>query len=211
MPERDLPFIHRLQRPENPDGSTIVLLHGTGGNETDLMPLAHRLAPGATLLGVRGRSTEEGINRWFRRYDATTYDQADIRAEAEAFAAFVADASRAYGLDPERMTFLGYSNGANLLGAILQLYPDAVQQAVLLRGLQVLEDAPQLAPDALAGHRVLMLNGARDPFSAKPPALEHALSRGGADLDSQTLAAGHELSAEDLTRASAWLATQPVA
>ena len=210
-PMRDLHFIHRFHRPEAPDRSTIILLHGTGGNETDLMPLAHRLAPNATLLGVRGRSTEEGINRWFRRYDATTYDQADIRAEAEAFAAFVADASRAYGLDPERMTFLGYSNGANLLGAILQLYPDAVGQAVLLRGLQVLEDAPQLAPDALAGHRVLMLNGARDPFSAMAPALEHALSRGGADLDSQTLAAGHELSAEDLTRASAWLATQPVA
>ncbi|RCW82877.1 VOC family protein [Paracoccus lutimaris] len=210
-PMRDLHFIHRFHRPEAPDGSTIILLHGTGGNESDLMPLAHRLAPNATLLGVRGRSTEEGINRWFRRYDATTYDQADIRAEAEAFAAFVTDASRAYGLDPARMTVLGYSNGANLIGAILQLYPDAAQQAILLRGLQVLEDAPQLAPDALAGHRVLMLNGARDPFAGMAPALEQALRRGGADLDSQMLAAGHELSAEDLTRAGAWLAAEPVA
>ena len=210
-PMRDLHFVHRFHRPETADGSTIILLHGTGGNETDLMPLAHRLAPDATLLGVRGRSTEEGINRWFRRFDATTYDQADIRAEAEAFAAFVADAVRSYGLDPARMTFLGYSNGANLLGAILQLYPDTLHQAVLLRGLQVLEDAPVLAADALAGHRVLMLNGARDPYAAMAPALEQALRRGGADLDSQTLPAGHELSAEDLARASAWLASEPVA
>jgi phospholipase/carboxylesterase len=80
FPMRDLPFIHRFNRPEDPDGSTIVLLHGTGGNEADLMPFARRAAPRATLLGVRGRSTEEGINRWFRRYDAVTYDQDDIAA-----------------------------------------------------------------------------------------------------------------------------------
>ncbi len=210
-PMRDLHFVHRFHRPETPDGSTIVLLHGTGGNETDLMPLAHRLAPGATLLGVRGRSTEEGINRWFRRYDATTYDQADIRAEAEAFAAFIADAQRSYGLDPARMVFLGYSNGANLLGAVMQLYPDALRQALLLRGLQVLEGAPALAPDALSGHRVLMLNGARDPFAAMAPPLEAALRAAGAELDAQTLPVGHELSSEDLARATAWLAATPAA
>ena len=208
---RDLHFVHRFHRPETADGSTIILLHGTGGNETDLMPLAHRLAPNATLLGVRGRSTEEGINRWFRRFDATTYDQADIRAVAEAFAAFVAAATRSYGLDPARTVLLGYSNGANLLGAALQLHPDAMRQAVLIRGLQVLEDAPKLAPDALAGHRVLMLNGARDPFAGMAPALEQALRQAGADLDAQTVPAGHELAAEDLERASAWLTAVPVA
>ena len=209
-PMRDLHFVHRFHRPETADGSTIILLHGTGGNETDLMPLAHRLAPDATLLGVRGRSTEEGINRWFRRFDATTYDQADIHAEAEAFAAFVEAATRSYGLDPARTTLLGYSNGANLLGAALQLHPDAMRQAVLIRGLQVLEDAPELAPDALAGHRVLMLNGARDPFAGMAPALEQALRRGGANLDAQTVPAGHELATEDLERASAWLTAAPV-
>ena len=210
-PMRDLHFVHRFHHPETPDGSTIILLHGTGGNETDLMPLAHRLAPNATLLGVRGRSTEEGINRWFRRFDAVTYDQADIRAEAEAFAAFVGDATRSYGLDPARITVLGYSNGANLLGATLQLHPGALPQAVLIRGLQVLEDAPGLASDALAGHRVLMLNGTRDPFAGMAPALEQALRQGGADLDAQTVPAGHELAAGDLERASAWLSAVAVA
>ncbi|MDO5705661.1 MAG: VOC family protein, partial [Paracoccus sp. (in: a-proteobacteria)] len=119
-PMRDLPFIHRLHRPENPDGSVMILLHGTGGNEADLMPLAARIAPRATLLGLRGRSTEEGINRWFRRFDAVTYDQDDIRAESEALAGFAAELPRAYGIDPAQAIWLGYSNGANLLAAAMR-------------------------------------------------------------------------------------------
>ncbi|NHF74345.1 VOC family protein [Paracoccus xiamenensis] len=202
MPMRDLPFIHRFHTPENPDGSTIVLLHGTGGNETDLMPLAARLNPRATLLGVRGRSTEEGINRWFRRFDAVTYDQADIAAESEAFAAFVDGAIRGYGLDRDKLVFLGYSNGANLLGAIMQLHPGVVTRALLLRGVQVLEDPPGAE---LAGTHVMMLNGARDPFSRMAPALETALMAGGAEVDARTIEAGHELSAQDLALGSEWL------
>lgn len=199
---RDLPFTHRFHTPDDPDGSVIVLLHGTGGNETDLMPLAARMNPRATLLGVRGRSTEEGINRWFRRFDAMTYDQADIVAESQAFAGFVEGAVRGYGLDAGRMTFLGYSNGANLLGAIMLLHPGVVTRAILLRGIQVLEDAPK--PD-LAGTRVLMLNGAQDPFGRMAPPLEQALREAGADLDARTIAAGHELSPADLTAAAEWL------
>lgn len=98
-PMRDLPFVHRFHTPEDPDGSVIVLLHGTGGNEADLMPLAAKLTPRATLLGVRGRSTEEGITRWFRRFDAVTYDQDDIRGEALAFVAFVDGAIKGYGVN----------------------------------------------------------------------------------------------------------------
>lgn len=204
-PMRDLHFIHRFHRPDDADGSTIVLLHGTGGNESDLMPLAARLAPRATLLGVRGRSTEEGINRWFRRFDAVTYDQADIRAEAEAFAGFIDEAARAYGLEPQALRYLGYSNGANLLGAIMQLHPGLIGSSVLLRGIQVLENPPTLAPEALAGSRALLLNGARDPFGRMAPALEQALRGGGAGLQAQTLDAGHELSPLDLSAAQDWL------
>ncbi|WP_209424990.1 VOC family protein [Pararhodobacter sp. SW119] len=202
MPMRDLPFIHRLHRPEDPDGSTLVLLHGTGGNEADLMPLAHRIAPRATLLGVRGRSTEEGINRWFRRYDAVTYDQADIRAEAEAFAGFVAGAVRGYGLDAARMTFLGYSNGANLLGAVMLLHPGVVRRAILLRGIAVLADAP--APD-LTGTEVLLLSGARDPFARMAPALEDALRAGGATVEAKVLPAGHDIGPADVEVVASWI------
>ncbi|WP_138935760.1 VOC family protein [Roseovarius arcticus] len=202
FPMRDLPFIHRFHRPDRPDGSTMVLLHGSGGNESDMMPLAHRINPRATLLGVRGRSTEEGINRWFRRFDAMTYDQADIRAEAKAFGAFVDGAVSGYGLDAGRIVFLGYSNGANLLGAVMQLQPGTISRAILLRSVQALEDAPTAD---LAGANVLMLNGADDPFGRMAPALERALCAGGATVDSRTLAAGHELTPEDADRAKRWL------
>lgn len=201
-PMRDLQFIHRFHRPDDADGSVIVLMHGTGGDETDLMPLAHRAAPRATLLGVRGRSTEEGINRWFRRYDAVTYDQADILAEAAAFAAFMGDAIRGYGLDAARITHLGYSNGANLLGAVMRLHPDAVSRAIMLRGIEILEDAPS---SALSGKQALILTGARDPFARMAPALETSLREAGVDLDARVIAAGHELAAEDLSAVQDWL------
>ena len=202
MPMRDLPFIHRFHTPDDPDGSVIILLHGTGGNESDLMPLARRIAPRATLLGIRGRSTEEGINRWFRRYDAVTYDQADIRSEAEAFSAFMDAAIQSYGLDAGRITYLGYSNGANLLGAIMLLHPGLVRRAILLRGINVLDDKP--TPD-LTGADVLLLSGTHDPFARMAPALELALREAGAALDARSLPIGHELGTVDLEVAKAWL------
>lgn len=202
FPERDLPFIHRFYQPDDPDGTTMVLLHGTGGSEADLMPLAHRITPRATLLGMRGRSTEEGIYRWFRRYNAVDFDQADIRAEAAAFAAFVDGVVTGYGLDAQRMCFLGYSNGANMLGAVMQLHPNTVRRAILLRPVQALEEAP-LAD--LTGARVLLLTGDSDPFGRKGPALEAALRDGGADVDSRRIAAAHELVPEDAQMSSDWL------
>lgn len=202
---RDLHFTHRFHHPEQPDGSTLVLLHGTGGDETQLMGLAARMAPQATLLGVRGRSTEEGINRWFRRLDMMRFDQADILAEAEAFRAFLAEAVRAYGLDPQRVTLVGYSNGANLIGALAQLHPAEAGAAILLRGMQVLDAPPRLAPEALASARVLMLNGKTDPYGAGAPPLEAALRAGGADLTVRSLPSGHELTAQDVREAQDWL------
>lgn len=205
MPMRDLPFVHRFHTPADPDGSVIVLLHGTGGNEADLMPLAAKINPRATLLGVRGRSTEEGTTRWFRRFDAVTYDQDDIRLEAAAFAAFIEGALSGYGLDPATMTYLGYSNGANLLGAFLQLHPGVVGRAVLLRGIEVLKDPPFAD---LPGTRVLLLIGASDPFAHLAPALEASLKARGVDLDARVIDAGHELSSEDPEIAKVWNGNQ---
>jgi phospholipase/carboxylesterase len=180
----------------------IVHLHGSGGSEVDLMPFAHRVAPRATLLGVRGRSTEEGVNRWFRRFDAGTFDQEDIRTEAGAFAAFVAAAVRGYGLEAGRMTFLGHSNGANLLGAMMLLHPSVVRRAILLRAGAVLEDVP---PADLSRTEVLLLSGATDPFAATAPALGTVLRKRGARLDMRSLPAGHDLTQDDLDAAADWL------
>ncbi len=199
---RELPFIHRFHTPETPDGTTIVLLHGTGGNETDLMPLARRIAPHATLLGVRGRSTEEGILRWFRRLSPTSFDQADIRFEAEAFSAFISEAVTVYGLAPEKLLFLGYSNGANLLAAVMLLHPGQVVRAILLRPVMVLEDAPRAD---LAASKVLMLSGRTDPYRTLAPPLEQALRDSGAAIDARIIAAGHELTEADQDAIVAWL------
>ncbi|MGL4635300.1 MAG: VOC family protein [Beijerinckiaceae bacterium] len=199
---RNLPFIHRLNRPDDPDGTTLVLLHGTGGNEADLMPIARRVAPRATLLGVRGRATEEGTNRWFRRFDAVTFDQADIRSEAEAFAAFVEGAVAGYGLNAERLNFLGYSNGANLLAAVIQLHPGIVRRAVLLRSIQALENPPSTD---LSETGILMLDGRDDPFVHKASTLADDLRARGAKVETRMLAANHGLSVADVTETAQWL------
>lgn len=204
---RDLPFVYRFYTPDDPDGTVIVSLHGTGGNEADLMPFAHRIAPRATLLGVRGRATEEGSNRWFRRFDAATFDQADIRSEAAAFNGFMAEAIQSYGLDATRITYLGYSNGANLLAAAMVLHPDLVRRAILLRGLAVLENAPQ--PD-LTGANILLLTGADDPFARMAPALEASLQQAGATVEARLLPTGHALGASDLDTARNWFNAQQV-
>ncbi|MCL7997775.1 VOC family protein [Brucella sp. 21LCYQ03] len=200
---RDLPFVHRVHVPKNPDGTTLVLLHGTGGNENDLMPLAHKVAPRATLLGVRGRSTEEGTQRWFRRFTMDRFDQVDIRSEAEAFEAFVEGAVKSYGIDPERTAFLGYSNGANMLAAFMRLHPHVVRKAVLLRGVEVLEEKPEAD---LSDTSVLLLSGADDLYGALSGPLGDALAKGGADLNAQLLpGAGHALVEDDALIVSQWL------
>lgn len=202
LPHRDLPFVHRFFTPEDPDGSTMVLLHGSGGTEADLMPLAHRIAPRATLLGVRGRAHEEGDARWFRRLGPISFDQADIRSEAEAFAAFVEGAVAAYGLNPARMTFIGLSNGANFAASVMGLQPGHIGKAILLRAMMVLEEPP--AAD-LGDTEVLMIAGARDPFSNFGKPLAQWLTESGAMLDLHTIDAGHELSPEDESIAQDWL------
>ncbi|WP_411837900.1 VOC family protein [Paracoccus sp. ME4] len=203
-PMRDLPFIHRIHAPEDADGSTLMLLHGTGGSETDLMPLAHRIAPRATLLGLRGRSTEEGVARFFRRLSTARFDQADIWSEAAAFAAFWEGAVAAYDLDPARLTVLGYSNGANFAGAVMGLHPGLIRRAILMRPMLALDPVP--AAD-LTGTRVLTMQGARDPYRPHAPALNDWLVASGADLDARVIAAGHELSQDDLDAAQGWMAT----
>ncbi|MCD7061124.1 VOC family protein [Pelagibacterium xiamenense] len=201
-PMRELPFVHRFYTPDDPDGSTIVLLHGTGGNEADLMPLAHRIAPHATLLGVRGRSHEEGVARWFRRLSMVRFDQPDIRAEAEAFAAFVDGAVTGYGLDPAGMTFLGYSNGANFAAAVMGLHPDTIRRAILIRAMAALDELPDAD---LTGKGVLLLTGAHDPYGQHAGALEDWLRARGAELDARRIDAGHDIVQDDLVAAQSWL------
>ena len=200
--ERDLPFIHRVHRPQTPDGTVVVLLHGTGGNETSLLPFGARLAPNAVLLSSRGRSSDEGYPRFFRRLTAVTFDQKDIVGEAAAFAAFMEGANAAYGLDPEKTLFVGYSNGANMIGAVMLLHPGIVRNAVLLRGMNVLESMPAAgAPDKA---NVLMLSGEADPYGRFAGDLERLLAARGASVEHRLLPAGHDIGPADLELAKAY-------
>lgn len=199
---RELPFVHRVYTPEQPNGQTLVLLHGTGGNEASLMPLAARAAPNATLMGLRGRSNEEGSARWFRRFGPLSFDQKDIRSEAAALAGFIDGAVENYGLDLTNTIFLGYSNGANLLAAMMQLHPGLVRNAVLLRATKVLEETPEAD---LPGTKILAVTGDHDLFGAHAPALEEELRLAGADITAIVVAAGHETGPHDIEAIRQWL------
>ena len=202
---RDLPFVHRFYTPPDPDGSVFVLLHGSGGNETTLMPLLHEAAPRATLLGVRGRATEEGIPRWYKRITPFSFDQDDIKNEAEAFAAFIEGAVSSYGLDPKKIVYVGYSNGANLLNSLLYLHPNLVHKAVLLRSMPVLKDYPHAD---LKGTDLLVISGKTDAYGKYASDLETRLKQSGATVDSDVIAGGHDLGDADVSIIQKWLAQQ---
>lgn len=199
---RDLPFVHRFHTPDDADGSVFVLLHGSGANETSLMPLAHKIDPRATLLGVRGRAVEEGMPRWFRRITPFSFDQADIIAEAEAFAAFIEGAASAYDLDPARIVYIGYSNGANLINAMLSLHPHLMRRAVLLRSMPVLTDRPVAD---MSDVEVLIISGETDDYGRYAEELRHQLVEAGADVEARVVPHGHELTDDDVPIIRDWI------
>jgi phospholipase/carboxylesterase len=198
---RDLPFVHRFYTPPEPDGSTIVLLHGTGGSETSLMALAHKANPRATLLGVRGRSTEEDTARWFRRFADFTFDEKDIAAEAEAFAAFMEGAMHAYGLDRTNLSFIGHSNGANFLAAFSALHPHCAAHALLLRPMPVLTHWPEAD---LSGNHFTLAAGETDRYRERASELQQHLASNGAAATVKTLPHNHDLGLEDVELAKSW-------
>ncbi|EYB66805.1 hypothetical protein DEIPH_ctg069orf0006 [Deinococcus phoenicis] len=203
LPARDLGWIHRFQ-PGTAD-LTLLLLHGTGGNETSLLSLGRQLAPEANLLSVRGRSLEEGSPRFFRRFSAARYDQAHLVEEADALAQFVRDAAALYDLDPGQVIALGYSNGANIALATLARHPSTLAGAVLLRPVMALDDQPQTDLNRLP---VLVLHGQRDPFLPLAKAVTPYLRQSGADVQEERLEAGHELISQDLALTAGWLRDQ---
>jgi phospholipase/carboxylesterase len=196
-------FIHRFVPGTESGTPPLLLLHGTGGDETDLLSLGRSLVPGAALLAPRGPVLENGMPRFFRRLAEGVFDEADIRRRAADLADFVAKARAAYGLAAP--VAVGFSNGANIAAALLLLHPDVLAGAVLLRPMLPLTAS---APVDLAGRPVLMLSGAADPIvpAANAAALAQRLRDGGARVSHETLPTGHGLSQADVARASAWLA-----
>jgi phospholipase/carboxylesterase len=201
---RGLSFAYRVYRPQYAGDEALVLLHGSGVDETTLVPLAREIAPRATLIAVRGRIPQDGGLRWFTRITPTRFEQHSIRTETDAFASFIPALARQHPLDLRRSTFLGYSNGANLVSSIMLLHPGLIERAVLLRAMPVLDDVP--AAD-LSKAQLLVIAGAADitygPFA---PALVALLRDHGANVEARTVASGHEFGAEDASIVREWLA-----
>lgn len=197
-----LSFTHRFVPATRPGRPPVLLLHGTGGDETDLIPLGQAAAPGAALLSPRGQVLENGMPRFFRRFAEGVFDEADVTARAHELADFVGAAREAYGLQPP--VALGFSNGANIAAAVLLLRPEALAGAALLRPMTPLSRPP--AAD-LTGRRVLVLSGAADPIVPAEDAARLAalLERSGAAVDHRTLPTGHGLSQADVNLTRAWL------
>ena len=200
---RDLAFCYRIYRPADSTGQCFFLLHGSGVDETTLVPLAREIAPHATLVAVRGRIVQEDGFRWFARITPTRFEQHSIRTETNAFAGVVTDVATRHNLDLSRTIFLGYSNGANLVSSLMLLHPGLVERAALLRPMPVLDDVP--ATD-LFGVQVLIVAGAADlTYAPFAPALVTLLSQHGADLDARIVPSGHEFGSADAAIARQWL------
>jgi len=200
--EADLNFIHRYVPATQRGLPTLLLLHGTGGNENDLIPLARPLLPGAALLSPRGQVLENDMPRFFRRLAAGVFDLDDLKRRTAELAQFIARASEAYGLDAP--VALGFSNGANITASLLLTKPAALNGAVLLRAMLPFE--PQPLPK-LTGKPVLLLSGAEDAMipAAASQRLAAVLRAAGAELIYKTVPTGHNLTAADVTFAAQWL------
>lgn len=197
------PFVHRFAPGERADAQPLLLLHGTGGDENDLLQIGAMIAPGSALLSPRGRVSENGMPRFFRRMAEGVFDEADVRRRALELGTFVEDARGHYGLAAP--VAVGYSNGANIAAALLLMKPRALSGAVLFRAMVPLKDPPTADLD---GKPVLILSGRQDPIVPAENATRLAamLSNAGAKVDHRVLPVGHQLSQADLTLARTWFA-----
>ncbi len=205
-------FIHRFL-PAGPGtgpaaGTTLLLLHGTGGDEGDLVPLGRALLPGAALLSPRGRVLERGMPRFFRRLAEGVFDQEDLARRTDELAAFLQGAATRYGFDPGRVVAVGFSNGANIAASLLLRHPGRLRGAVLLSPMVPFEPEPE--PD-LGGTPVFIGAGKADPIA--PPAqaerLAQLLRAAGAQVTLHWHPSGHTLTPDEVDAARLWLQQIP--
>ena len=203
----ELGFTHRFVPGADPAAPVLLLLHGTGGDEDDLLGLGKVLQPDAALLSPRGKVLENGAPRFFRRLAAGVFDEADLIARTAELATFVRDAAAAYELDAKRVIAVGFSNGANIAAAMLLLHPDVLRGAVLFRAMVPLK--PPRMPD-LSGVSVYLAAGRYDTMI--PPAnteqLAAMLREARADVTLAWTPQGHNLTPDEVDAARRWLAHQ---
>jgi predicted esterase len=195
-------FVHRYVPGK---GSTLLLLHGTGGDESSLVPIAKMVDGEASVLAIRGKVLEDGAPRFFRRFAEGVFDIEDLKFRANELADFLVSASREYGFAPDSLVALGYSNGANIGATLLLLRPEVLGKAILFR--PTLPLVPGTTLD-LSGKLVFISAGRYDEMTPQSGVkdLEAFLKAAGAQVTTNWEDATHSLTRHEIERAGIWLA-----
>lgn len=188
------------------DGRTVLLLHGVGGNESDMDQIGKLLAPDSNWLSPKGPVTVDGYARYFTRQPDASFSVAEVTEQTNAMAGFIRDAMTTHGLEHTELIAVGYSNGANLIASLLAQHPGLIKTAVMYRAMLPIDFSER--PD-LTRTRVLMLNGSGDHIMdhQRVDQLAQFLKSLGADTTHQWLPAGHPLTPHDIALTTQWLAT----
>jgi predicted esterase len=198
-------FTH-LFVPGDDGAPPLLALHGTGGSERDLLPLAQMISPASAILSPRGRSLDEGVPRFFRRVAEGVFDLEDLESRTGELDAFISAAAGEYGFERRRLIALGYSNGANIAASLLLSRLGPLGGAILLRPMVPFE--PPALPD-LTGKPILLSAGEHDPIvpQALTTRLAEVLKAAGADVTLSWVPTGHGLVQAEIERAAEWLAS----
>lgn len=194
---------HLFQQGRDPAKPTFLLLHGTGGNESDLLPLAGMIDPDASVLSVRGNVLENGMPRFFRRLAEGVFDEKDLVFRTKELYEFLDEASKKYSFDRKNIVAIGYSNGANIAGSLLFHYQDALKGAILFhpmvprRGI----DMPDLSET-----KVFIAAGTNDPICSPQESseLQLLLAQAHAKVDIHWENKGHQLTLDEIQAAAEW-------
>jgi phospholipase/carboxylesterase len=202
----DLGFIHRfLPAEDSSHGDALVVLHGTGGDENDLIGMGQAIAPGAAIVSPRGNVLEAGAPRFFKRLAEGVFDPKEVRSRAEELARFIRAAVITYRLDPTRVFGLGYSNGANIASTVMLVEPGILQGAILFRPMLVYEPSEK---SDLTGSAVFISAGRMDPIVpvASVEQLAELFESAQAEVTLKWQLAGHNLVPGEVREAADWLA-----
>lgn len=201
--EGEINMKHEFIKGSKKEGPTLLLLHGTGGNERDLIPLAQMIAPDASMLGVRGNVLENGMPRFFRRLAEGIFDEKDLIERTEELNAFITDTAEKYEFDRNHVVAIGYSNGANIAASLMYHFEKALHGAILFhamvprRGIEL----PNLSDTS-----IFIGAGKRDPLIIPEETKELAeeLQKAKATVTEYWTEGGHELSREEVEQAKIW-------
>jgi len=207
MKNTELGFIHRFipaNSKEKQSDLTLLLLHGTGGNEEDLIPLGKELSSNASILSVRGKVLENGMPRFFRRLKEGIFDMEDLNLRTNELAEFILNSSSVYELELERIIAVGFSNGANIGASLLLRRPEVLSGAILFRAM--VPFIPKVLPD-LSNKHVLLSEGLHDPIVSREEAqnLLKLFTRTHSDAALEWQDSGHNLVQEDIVASRRWL------